>query len=322
MTSIETIAPPAIHKNTPPSSARSSAAKWTRRSAFLCLAGLAAVVAMPSLSLGSAKPAAALIPRADSFKTSQGAKLIKLAGSAGRPVVYIGQCEVSIREYLEFISSTGTRPEKILELSNPARLENPACVSYLEATAFLAWLSQRDAERRILPVGWQYTLVRDIEWTLINNGVMEDEALSPKARSEKPVDSSYVWGPEPVPPLTANLDHIGDKPGAVKGLPGADRSPAVAPVQHNDVNSLGFVGLQGNVSELVLEPFAGGNPWDPGVKEFTVRGPNYTTMDVNQARLALRTSVTADMSGASAPHQPVVGFRIAARELPAVPEKK
>lgn len=298
---------------TTPSASNGAPTKSTRRKMLLFLSGSLLVGATTAFTASFTHK----LPSASSFKTSQGAVLLKLKTSAKIPSVYLGRTEVSREQFRAFLEATGRSPERVLELSNPDRSKFPVTLNYLEAMSYVSWLTQRDHELGILPRSWKYDLPSDAEWTLANSSVSDDLSLTPKAREGNSTQSIYVWGTmETEAPTTINLQRLADDPALKVGLPGpGDGAAGLTPVEHSDINSAGYVGMRGSLSELTSTPYEGGNTWDSDCSAITVRGPNYTTSKLDDCRLSKRWSVKRDMSGTSAALASVVGFRIAAREI-------
>lgn len=115
-------------------------------------------------------------------------------------------------------------------------------VSWEDAKAFCAWLSQKE--------GKTYRLPTDHEWSLaVGIGDREDPNASPKEKAGK-VPDVYPWGSQWPPPARAG------NYGTIEGY--SDDHSGLAPVGSYAPNGLGIFDLGGNVWEW-CEDFYDGN---------------------------------------------------------------
>lgn len=258
----------------------------------------------------------------DEFRTSQGVLMIRLPNADQKhPSSYVAETECSVADYREFLLETNRIDSRLIEYENSDKREMPATVNWIEAKAFCAWLTQRDHKLGKLPAKLFYTLPSDWEWgKAANLAIEEDYSLSPKARSEKAKSAVYLWGTTDANmPTTVNGKHKLDfTPEAPAGFAGCDGSAAACKVRHNDKTGR-FIGLIGNVSELIEDVFDG-NPYDPNSLR-CIRGANFETAIAADCLAGARVGVSADLSGDSAKWKPLVGFRLAARAVEEVPKK-
>ncbi len=196
--------------------------------------------------------------------------------------------ETSVRDFETWLKdvgrSWGKKPTFLLGGSHPA-----AGVSWDDATAFCAWLTERDRASKLIPPNAAYRLPSDIEWSLAA-GLKNESGADPAARhlSDK---THFPWTTKPddwrPPMLAANLD-------ATK-IPGtSDSYSYTAPVDSSRPNALGLYEMGGNVSEWCSDS------WPGAAEERVIRGGSWLSYEKNSlltsARAhALRNTVRADL---------------------------
>lgn len=138
----------------------------------------------------------------------------------------MGRTEVTRAEFAYFLSESGYRPTKGCVVREQFRRnygfhntgleqtdDHPAvCVSYVDAKAYVAWLSKR--------TGLTYRLPREVEWEYAARGG---------------ASTNFAWGED----ATAQLANF------------ADLMPGTTAVGHYRANGFGLQDMAGNVWELV-----------------------------------------------------------------------
>ena len=196
-------------------------------------------------------------------------------GEAGRPegpvrTVHIrafalGRYEITQAEYARFVAAAGHAPlggcrvwpdERMTDQSafdwrNPGYAAAPsprhpaACISWLDAWAYAAWLAQL--------TGKPYRLPSEAEW---------------EYAARAGAQTAYPWGEDPA--ASCRYANIHDRSGAANGFPWAqadcdDGHPQAAPVGSFPGNAFGLHDLIGNVWEWTADcyvPFYRGAPRD------------------------------------------------------------
>jgi len=148
--------------------------------------------------------------------------------------------------------------------------DHPAVnVSWEDATAFCAWLTEEERRKRKIGPKDIYRLPTDHEWSCaVGIGKEEDASLAPVAKDGK--IRSFPWGVEfPPPKIEGNLYGEETKRSQVPGrMPisgyddGFDRT---APVGSFAANAFGLHDLIGNVNEWCQDW------WDPGSRDRRVK---------------------------------------------------
>ncbi|MBE2286893.1 MAG: SUMF1/EgtB/PvdO family nonheme iron enzyme [Prosthecobacter sp.] len=230
----------------------------------------------------SLKPAAA---DGSTFLNALGMRFVPLDEKS--PLL-ICATETSVRDFEAWLRDTGrswpSRPSFLLGGNHPA-----ASVSWEDATAFCAWLTERDRASKLIPANASYRLPRDTEWSTAA-GLKSEQGADPAARhlGDK---SHYPWTPKAgdwkPPTLAVNLD-------ATK-IPGtADSYSYTAPVNSSTPNALGLHEMGGNVSEWCVDA------WPGAPEERVIRGGSWLAFDkdalLTSARShALKNSSRADL---------------------------
>ncbi len=230
----------------------------------------------------SLKPAVA---DGSTFLNALGMRFVPLQENGG-PLICA--TETRVRDYEIWLRDTGgtwsKKPSFLLGGNHPA-----AGVSWEDATAFCAWLTERDRASKLIPATASYRLPRDLEWSLAT-GLKNEGGADPAARhlGDK---THYPWTPKPddwkPPTLAANLD-------ATK-IPGtADSYSYTAPVDSARPNTLGIFELGGNVSEWCDDV------WPGAPEERVIRGGSWLAYDkdalLTSARShALKNTARADL---------------------------
>lgn len=230
----------------------------------------------------SLKPAAA---DGSSFLNALGMRFVPLPGQAG---LFICTTETSTRDFETWLNDSGrnwnSKPSFLLGGNHPA-----AGVSWDDAVAFCAWLTERDRASKLIPATASYRLLSDLEWSLAA-GLKVEPGTDPATRhlSDR---THYPWTTKPddwTPPMqAANLD-------ATK-IPGtADSYSYTSPVNSSTPNALGLHELGGNVSEWCADA------WPNAPEERVIRGGSWLSFDkdllLTSARShAFKNSTRADL---------------------------
>lgn len=230
----------------------------------------------------SLKPAKA---DGSSFLNALGMRFVPFADNAG---ALICATETSVRDYDAWMRDTsrawGGKPSWLLGGNHPA-----AGVSWEDATAFCAWLTERDRASKLIPATASYRLPSDLEWSAAA-GLKNESGADPAARhlGDK---KHYPWTPKAnewkPPALSANLD--------ASKIPGtADSYSYTAPVNSSRPNAIGIYELGGNVAEWCSDV------WPGSAEERVIRGGSWLGFDkealLTSARLhALKNATRADL---------------------------
>jgi formylglycine-generating enzyme required for sulfatase activity len=181
--------------------------------------------------------------------------------------------------------------------------EHPVCgVSWLDATAFCAWLTKAERETGRLAPNQRYRLPTVAEWqqafaTTVETG----DAGSAKKASDK--KGGHVWGADwPPPPGAGNFagaDAVdGTWPAGWATLTNwRDGFARTAPVGSFSANRFGFYDLDGNVAEWSAD--SGGN-----TQERVICGGSFISSSPETLRVAAQLAVGPGYSGCN------IGFRV------------
>jgi formylglycine-generating enzyme required for sulfatase activity len=230
----------------------------------------------------SLKPAVA---DGSTFTNALGMRFVPLQEKGG-PLICA--TETSVRDFETWLHDTGRtwaqKPSFLLGGNHPA-----AGVSWEDATAFCAWLTERDRASKLIPATASYRLPSDIEWS-IAAGLKNETGADPAARNLAD-KTHYPWTPKAddwkPPALMANLD-------ATK-IPGTvDPYSYTAPVDSARGNPLGLYEMGGNVSEWCSDA------WPGAPEERVIRGGSWLSYEkeslLTSARFhALKNVTRADL---------------------------
>lgn len=176
--------------------------------------------------------------------------------------ILAGTYEVRVQDYEAFLKKTNRtwkdKPSFLLGGGHPA-----AGVSWEDAQAFCAWLTETEKAFKLIPEGASYRLPTDAEWSRLA-GLMTEAGADPKEKHLK-VEDHFPWtgdGTWPPPTMSVNLD-------ASKINDFNDSYAYTAPVATGERNPTGVSGLGGNVSEWCQDSW----PGEDGERVF--RGGSY-----------------------------------------------
>lgn len=222
------------------------------------------------------------------FLNALGMRFVPLRAKSG---VLICATETCVRDFETWLRDTGrswsNKPSFLLGGNHPA-----AGVSWEDASAFCAWLTQRDRASKLIPATASYRLPRDAEWSTAA-GLENESGADPAARhlGDK---SHYPWTTKPEDwkpqPLMANLD-------ATK-IPGtSDSYSYTAPVDISRPNAVGLHELGGNVSEWCEDA------WPGSAEERVIRGGSWLSFEKDTLLTSARAHAMKNTSRAD------LGFR-------------
>jgi formylglycine-generating enzyme required for sulfatase activity len=186
---------------------------------------------------------------------SLGMNFVKLP--AGEQVILMASLETQERHLAPFRRDQGRAAS---DAEVPARH-----VSWLEATDFCRWLTQKERRAGVIGPHQAYRLPTDHEWSCaVGLGGVESAQESPEAKSNR-ILGQYPWGPQWPPPAEAGnlcgresrqdfpenfIDDYRD------GFSGGEVVP-----QASVANDLGLYDLSGNLWEWCEDRFRTGTDW-------------------------------------------------------------
>ena len=212
----------------------------------------------PLAMSGNTAMSIASATKAKPFENSLGMRFVPVpitGGPSDGTTVLFSIWETRVEDYEAFIKKDRNR--EWLEPDFKQDDDHPAVmVSWEDAVAFCAWLTEEDQRKGKLGKDDYYDLPTDHEWSCgVGIGKEEDEALLPDAKSGKITDI-YPWGKKFPPPKGAG-NYYGEE---TKGNPGPDTKRTqiegyddgydrTAPVGSFEVNEYGLYDMGGNVRE-------------------------------------------------------------------------
>jgi formylglycine-generating enzyme required for sulfatase activity len=227
---------------------------------------------------GSLKPAVA---DGSTFLNPLGMRFVPLRKKSS---IFICATETSVRDYETWLRDAGrawsNKPSFLLGGNHPA-----AGVTWEDATAFCAWLTERDRASKLISATASYRLPRDTEWSTAAG--LEDETGTDPAARHLGNKSHYPWALKSKDwkpsALMANLD-------ATK-IPGtSDNYSYTAPVNIFTPNTLGIHEMGGNVSEWCEDT------WPGSPKEHVIRGGSWLSYDKELLLTSARTHALKNAS--------------------------
>ena len=250
------------------------------------------VVATP---VASATPAAAT--KDAPFVNSLGMKFVPVpitGGPTDGKRVLFSVWETRVQDYEAFATEMQRKlffPGWLKEPTQPANV-----VSWNDAKAFCAWLTERERKAGRIGSGDEYRLPLDHEWSCaVGIGDKEDPSRPPADKDNK-LPGIYPWGTAwPPPPGSGNFadetlkaDHSPDigKGTALDGYNDGFSFPA--PVGSFAPNGLGLFDLAGNIQELC------GDLMRPGGEEHVIRGTSWRSGETRALRSDIRNPVKLD----------------------------
>jgi hypothetical protein len=159
-------------------------------------------------------------------------------------------------------------------------------VSWEDATAFCAWLTQKEIAAGLIEEGQTYRLPTDLEWSA-GDGLPDEGRNTPEERDGKLKD--FPWGKQWPPP--AGVGNLADSSGRRTGsIPSYhDGFPQTSPVGSFPANRLGLFDMCGNVWQWCRDSYKGGgaSARDWGV----MRGGSWGTATPSELRASYRNVV-------------------------------
>lgn len=150
--------------------------------------------------------------------------------------------ETRVQDYQAFVTATGKSWEKPLfqqGLTHPAVL-----VSWENAKAFCAWLTEKERREGRLEANQEYRLPTDAEWS-VAAGLGRENGSTPAEKDEKTKDV-YPWGRQWPPPAG-----VGNYSSSLK----VDDYDYTSPVGSFPANQFGLYDMGGNVWEWCEDPY-------------------------------------------------------------------
>lgn len=218
------------------------------------------------------------------FVNSLGMKFVPVpiaGGPTSGKAVLFSVWETRVQDYEVFANDTKREWPKPLFEQGPT---HPAVmVSWEDAKAFCAWLTDRERKAGRLGVNGAYRLPTDHEWSCaVGIGGRESATATPKQK-DGAIVGVYPWGGTFPPPLGSG-NYLGSGPTLIHPRvgepsidPSADARPGTVRVASFPPNPLGLCDLGGNVWEWCEERL------DPDLPDRVKRGGS--SYDMNKAAL-------------------------------------
>lgn len=184
----------------------------------------------------------------------------------------------------------------------PQEPTHPVCgVTWRDATAFCAWLTNKERAAGVIGADQEYRLPTDAEWS-IAAGLGSETGATPEQKNGRA--AGFSWGLDwPPPPGAGNFAYFEAKDGnwpnwaVIEGGVG-DGYARTAPVGQFSANRFGLYDVDGNAQEWCEDPFKGTG------EVRTFRGACFAYSLQNLLSLSARGNATPD-TGFTA-----VGFRV------------
>jgi len=173
-----------------------------------------------------------------SFSNSLGQKYVPIPGLDA----YFCIWDTRVSDYEKFVKETNAawKPAGF-----PQGKDHPAVrVTYNDAVDFCKWLTSTEQALGSLPLGYEYRLPKDLEWSAAA-GISGENEGQPSWRSGA-IASCYAWGSSwPPPPNSGNYDP------RLK----TDKFPNTSPVGSFAPNKYGLYDMNGNVYQWIEEDY-------------------------------------------------------------------
>jgi hypothetical protein len=213
--------------------------------------------------------------RGEPWENSLGIKFLPVGD------ILMGIWPVRVQDYEAFCTAEG-RARSVPDFAQDAT--HPVVrVSWEDATAFCAWLTQKEIKAGLIEEGQSYRLPTDLEWSA-GDCLPPEGQSTPEERDGKFKD--FPWGKQwPPPPRSGNFaDGSGRK---IAGY--QDGFPQTSPVGSFPANRLGLFDMTGNVWQWCRDSYKGGatTARDWGV----MRGGSWGTATASELRSSYRNVV-------------------------------
>lgn len=160
--------------------------------------------------------------------------------------ILVGKTEVSTSQVEKWVKEEG---RKLVPTHFDSGPTDPVVnISWEDANAYCAWLTELDRAAGLLPQKARYRLPTDVEWSTFAG--LKDELGADPALRHQGNKEHYPWGTWPPKPSQANLD-------APKVKNFQDNYSYTAPVGSQIPNALGLHDLGGNVAEWCEDAWPG-----------------------------------------------------------------
>ncbi len=207
------------------------------------------------------------------FENSLGMRFVPVpitGGPTDGQRVLFSVWETRVKDYADFIKKDRNREWPVPDF-NQADDHPAVIVSWEDAVAFCAWLTQEDRNKGLIGKDERYRLPTDHEWSCaVGIGPKEDPSVTPAAKDGK-LRNLYAWGSQWPPPKGAG-NFCGDETARnpARDSEGGPRQPIegyddgydrTAPVGSFEATAFGLFDLGGNVREICEDWF------DPATKD-------------------------------------------------------
>jgi formylglycine-generating enzyme required for sulfatase activity len=278
---------------------------------FRCVLGISEPPAAIAAAQG-ASPTPADATKDAPFVNGLGMKFVPVpitGGATGGQRVLFSVWETRVQDYEVFVKETGVKWEKTSFQQGPT---HPAAnVTWHDAQAFCAWLTEHERKAGRLGSTERYRLPSDHEWSCaVGIGAREDPAKTPEEKHQKIADL-FPWGTIwPPPPGAGN--YSGEEAAGHEISKGQERLagyrddfPETAPVGSFAANGFGLFDLGGNVWEWCEDIFK------PSEAARVMRGASFMHWDLGHLRSSARFSWVPELVSR------VGGFRVVLAPAPA-----
>ena len=193
---------------------------------------LVCLLAVSSLAIPAAAECQTATQPDQPWTNSLGMKFVPVPGTAVRFSIW----DTRVQDYQAFVTATGRAWKKPNFEQGPM---HPAVnVSWDDAKAFCAWLTEKERRSGTLTSKQEYRLPTDLEWSTAV-GINKETGSNPKERQENGTKTGvYPWGTQWPPPRGA---------GNYASSLNVDDFPKTSPVGSFAANRFGLYDMGGNV---------------------------------------------------------------------------